>query len=186
MPRKHGLLVSGVVALTGALALADPATPELLPVKTHMEGTFGQDLSDVRSHTDSGMQAQAVRRSLKALRRDSDGLFDDVRTLKRIAGWLERAFPDEFSAPPVKVSLGDVIDAALDGLTARVGTQRDTLAGQVGGLPELRAGKVQRLIDKADARLADADAADTRRRRAKLLFNGTRFLVKGARKAGSP
>jgi hypothetical protein len=130
-------------------------------------------------------QKKAADKSIAAINKDADSLSDDLKTARKVAKTLIKAFPNEFSmALGPQGALGGNLDLllgqALDGLGSDVEAALDALDAGIDGLPAGRdRERAQAAADLAADFLDEAGAAPDFPTAAKLLGAALKAVEKG-------
>lgn len=130
-------------------------------------------------------QKKACDKSIAAIMKEADSLADDLKTQRKVALTLTRAFPDELArgfAPggAIPGDLDVLLGGSFDGLLADVQADLDALQTSIDALPAGPAkDKAQAQADLAADLIADANAAVSHADAAKILGAANKAVVKG-------
>ena len=127
----------------------------------------------------SKQQLKAVLKCLKLLDKDADDLGDDLKTLGKLGGLLEKAFPDEFQDAEAPLTFGALVSDAAVALDQDVGAALASLLGGLDALSGKAAAKVQALGDKALAALDVVTTPLPAKPFAKSRAKAWKFIKKG-------
>ena len=161
------------LALAAAPAPADPFTnhfEDLLVVLNDRD----EDVPFTGGTAEERRQRSALNRCFKALSFESPDLRGDLKTARKMAGFVEKGFPGDGEFQGLLVGLNDGLAGAVDG-------ERDDTVVLIS------IAQAGRLRDRAEARLAAADAMfiaadaeETQSRRARGRERGFRAVLQAS------